>query len=236
MAFCFAAGIVTFYCLFNTLEHISTHTLIGLDEYLSSIIGLISLLLISVVITVLSFWAFSKVKNENISYLWKWAILVIVLSAISNGIVQFAKIIFDRTRYRAMVFEGYTDFRYYNPWYSLKENTFTSISAYAGDFFKSFPSGHTCAAASTFFLTLLPMFFPQTDNKKWKTIFWVFSIVYTTLVALSRIIAGAHFFTDVFVGGMITVVATLIASIIIKYKRKNNKEENKTIQKKRTAC
>ena len=230
----FAATVVSFYCLFNTLEQISNHTLLGIDKYISSTIGIISIVLLSVVITILTFFLFSKISEVNISYLWKWAVCVVILSAISNGIVQASKIVFDRTRYRAMIFEGYTDFQYYNPWYSLKDNTFDSISIYANDFFKSFPSGHTCAAASSFFLVLLPSFFPQTNNKKWKTIFWTFAIIYTILVGASRIIAGAHFFTDVFVGGMIVVVCTLIAKLIIE--KLNKKEDKKSIQTKRTAC
>lgn len=234
---CLISYIICFYCINKTCEYVATHTTFGLEEYLSSTLGLITILLVSLVVNILAFLLFSKISNENLQKLWKWALLVIILAALSNGIVQGAKRIFDRTRYRAMVYVGDTKFQYFDYWFVFNNNKFSSISAYAEDFFKSFPSGHTCAAASSFFLICLPLFLPQTNNKKWKSIFWIFAVIYTLLVALSRLIAGAHFFMDVFVGGGVTIVLTLIAYIYIKHKQKQ-KEQIETTQnkRKRTAC
>lgn len=229
---------ICFYCIHKTSEYVATHTTFGLDEYLSSTLGLITILLVSLTANILAFLLFSKISNENLQKLWKWALLVIVLAALSNGIVQGAKRIFDRTRYRAMFYIGDTEFQYFDYWFVFNNNKFSSISTYAEDFFKSFPSGHTCAAASSFFLICLPLFLPQTNNKKWKCIFWGFAGLYTMLVALSRIIAGAHFFMDVFVGASVTIVLTLISYFYIKYKQnKKTQLENTTMKRsKRTAC
>ncbi|MBR1985176.1 MAG: phosphatase PAP2 family protein [Clostridia bacterium] len=232
IAMCFASVVICFYCLYNSLEHLSTHTNNSLDTFLSSTFGLISLLLFSIMVVGCAFVLISKIKKENINYLWKWALLVIVLSALSNGIVQGAKLVFDRTRYRAMVFSGDTDFQYYDYWFVFNKNKFSSVSPYAEDFFKSFPSGHTCAAASSFFLILLPLFHPQTNNKKWKTIFWTFATSYTLLIALSRIVAGAHFFMDTFIGAFITIILTIIAYYLVKYfQNKQINKENLSIKR-----
>lgn len=238
VSMCIISVVICYYCLNNSLEHLSTHTNNSLDNFLSSALGIISLFLFSIAITACALFLFSKVKNENILLLWKWALLVIILSALSNGVVQGAKLVFDRTRYRAMVFSGDTNFQYYDYWFKFNSNKFSSVSPYAEDFFKSFPSGHTCAAASSFFLILLPLFLPQTNNKKWKTIFYLTAIIYTLLVALSRLIAGAHFFMDVFVGGFTTIILTIIAYHLVKYLQSKNKNKENTCMKrgKRYGC
>ena len=238
VSMCIISVVICYYCLNNSLEHLSTHTNNSLDNFLSSALGIISLFLFSIAITACALFLFSKVKNENILLLWKWALLVIILSALSNGVVQGAKLVFDRTRYRAMVFSGDIDFQYYDYWFKFNNNKFSSVSPYAEDFFKSFPSGHTCAAASSFFLILLPLFLPQTNNKKWKTIFYLTAIIYTLLVALSRLIAGAHFFMDVFVGGFTTIILTIIAYHLVKYLQTKNKNKENTCMKrgKRYGC
>ena len=228
---CVVSFVVCFYCLHKTLEYVATHTLFGLDKFIESTLGLIVIILASIIVTILAFLLFSKVSKENLKNLWKWALLVLILAAASNLIVQTAKHIFDRTRFRAMVFVGDTDFQYYDHWFKFNQNKFDSISVYAEDFFKSFPSGHTCAAASSFFLILLPLFLPQTNNKKWKSIFWSSASVYTFLVALSRIIAGAHYFMDVFVGGGVCVILTLIALFSVKAFQNKEKSLNTTKEK-----
>ena len=232
---CVVSFVVCFYCLHKTLEYVATHTLFGLDKFIESTLGLIVIILASIIVTILTFLLFSKVSKENLKNLWKWALLVLILAAASNLIVQTAKHIFDRTRFRAMVFVGDTDFQYYDHWFKFNQNKFDSISVYAEDFFKSFPSGHTCAAASSFFLILLPLFLPQTNNKKWKSIFWSSASVYTFLVALSRIVAGAHYFMDVFVGGGVCIILTLIAlfsvkAIQSKEKSLNSQKEKSTLE------
>lgn len=232
---CVVSFVVCFYCLHKTLEYVATHTLFGLDKFIESTLGLIVIILASIIVTILAFLLFTKVSNENLKNLWKWALLVLILAAASNLIVQTAKHIFDRTRFRAMVFVGDTDFQYYDHWFKFNQNKFDSISVYAEDFFKSFPSGHTCAAASSFFLILLPLFLPQTNNKKWKSILWSSASVYTFLVALSRIVAGAHYFMDVFVGGGVCIILTLIAlfsvkAIQSKEKSLNSQKEKSTLE------
>ena len=211
LAFCIIASyVICYYCIDKTLGYIAEHTSFGLDQFLESTLGLIIVLLFSIGVDLCVFILFNKLSLESLSSLWKWAVFVIIVSALSNGIVQASKHIFDRTRYRAMVYVGDTEFSFYTPWYQINTNKFNSISVFAEDFFKSFPSGHTCAAASTFVLVALPTFFEKTNTKKWKTALWTVAIVYTLLIALSRIIAGAHFFMDVFVGGLVTFVITIV--------------------------
>lgn len=151
----------------------------------------------------------SLISDDNLDRLYKWAIAVLVVSALSNGITQVSKYIFRRTRFRAMVYEGYMDYEYYTPWFVINTKKFASISNFASDYFKSFPSGHSCAAASTFLLLLLPAFCPKLNTKSFKISATILCTTYTACVMLSRIIAGAHFLTDTLIGSGITIACII---------------------------
>ena len=81
----------------------------------------------------------------------------------------------------------------------------------AEDTCKSFPSGHTYCAAITFALICLPDLF-ESFKKRWvKAICWTVPAAYTLTVAISRIVVGAHYLSDVLVGG--TLAFTLVIVI-----------------------
>ncbi len=218
---CFMSGIISFYGLHKTIDYMAIYTDFGLNLYLESFWGIVSIIGFSCVFVMLVFFVFGKFKKRTIASLMGFALAVIIVAALSNAIVQGSKLIFDRARYRAMVYEGHTDFEYYTYWFQINNNKFASVSIFASDFFKSFPSGHTCAAASSFLLILLPDFLSKFNTKKWKSFLYSFAIVYTLAVALSRIVAGAHFFTDVFIGGMVTVILVLTIKLFFVEKLKN---------------
>ena len=123
-----AGFIICFYCLDKTLSYISIHTNNSLENFLSSVIGKIALIGFSFIVLILTGFLFSKIKNENICNLWKWALLVIILAALSNGFVQGAKMVFDRTRYRAMVYAGDLTFENYNEWFIFNKNKFEFLN------------------------------------------------------------------------------------------------------------
>jgi len=207
---CVCSVVCAFYGLNKTLGYICDYTSFGLDDFVASTLGKVAILGFSTIISFVIFLLFGKIKNETIVSLSGFALAVLIVAALSNGIVQGSKLIFDRARYRSMVYEGYTNFEYYTNWFVINTNKFSSISAFSSEYFKSFPSGHTCAAASIFLLILLPDFLQKTNTKKWKVTFYSVAIIYTLAVSISRIVAGAHFFTDVFIGGMVTIALVII--------------------------
>ena len=227
LIFSILAGLViTMYCIGNTLNSIFEYTKTDIESIISTTIWLISLFAISCIILFLVSLLFNKMSVTNLNNLFTWAILVIIVCAVSNLSVQIIKHIFDRTRYRAMIYVNDTNFYYYSPWYEINAQKFTSVSGFAEDFFKSLPSGHTCAASSLFTITTLPLFINKLNNTKSKTILWLCASFYIFLVAFSRIVAGAHFFTDVFIAMVITLVCTIITTFIfskLKLIRNNSK-------------
>ncbi len=79
------------------------------------------------------------------------------------------------------------------------------------DAFKSFPSGHTCSAGTVYALIMIPDLFDLKNKKAAKWACWVVPIVYTALVAISRIVVGAHYMSDVLFGGTLAFVCIAIA-------------------------
>lgn len=229
--YCLQAGLcvvsyaVAVYSFGKTINYLALYTNFGLEGYVASALGKITILIVSAVISAGVFLIVNRFKPETIKNLLKWAILVIAVAVVSNGIVQVSKHIFDRTRFRAMAFVGDSDFSHFTYWFSINKNKFSSTSVYAEDFFKSFPSGHTCAAASVFLLAFLPYYLNNLNTNKNKIILWSVSVVFTLIVALSRIVAGAHFFMDTYIASLITVASVVILYFVIDFifKKFNNK-------------
>ena len=166
LGFCIVASfVVSFYCINKTLGYISEHTSFGLENFLESTLGLIIVVLFSLVVDICAFMLFNKLSAESLKQLLWWAILVLFVSALSNAFVQGTKHIFDRTRFRAMHFVGDTQYTYYTPWYQINTNKFNSISIFAEDFFKSFPSGTHVQQQAVLYLLLCLCLFKNLTTK-----------------------------------------------------------------------
>ena len=227
----FALGIlVGFYCFYKLSKYISIYSDFGLDEFREKTIGKLAIFAMSLIFTLLLFLCFKKVKKETLQQLSKWALWVLIISAISNGFVQGLKLFWGRTRFRAMNYMNDSEFSHFTNWFQINKDRFASVDevAFLSDFYKSFPSGHSCAGASSFLLVLLPCFIKKTNTPGWKITFITFASVYTFLVMLSRIVAGAHFFTDVFVGAFSTIICVFVAKwffIEKRFKKQNSNNE-----------
>lgn len=148
-------------------------------------------------------------------------LLVCILLAYFAGTTAL-KNIFHRPRFRLVVNEGYAPFHY---WYERCTNYSQIIERY--DFitkeeFKSFPSGHTNITGSLIALTMfLPMLRP-TLNKKVNYTLIGGAIFYTFFIGFTRMRLGAHYLTDISMGGLLSVVLTLIFNEIVADNKKIN--------------
>lgn len=106
-------------------------------------------------------------------------------------IIQAMKIIWGRPRFISLSDPSVS----FEPWFHISGLVFSD------DLYKSFPSGHTGAAAMIFWITLLP----YVDPKLKKGRLWGLAIVYTALIAVSRIMAGMHYISDVMAGCAVTL-------------------------------
>jgi membrane-associated phospholipid phosphatase len=172
----------------------------------------------AVIACIMCFFATLAVRNfkdETIKKLLPFAIAVLLMAAISNGFVNLIKIPVGRPRYRAMNTESAKligGFANYKRWYVFNGQPDKNyLQWYYGstDACKSFPSGHTCSAGMSYGLIML--IDALGIKAKWKKItLWVCPIVYTGIVAVSRIMVGAHFFSDVLIGGTVAFLTMLL--------------------------
>ena len=213
-----AGSVLAFWFFFHDMmNYISEHAHAD-DTYLADAMNLISVLcalMASAVVTA----AFYRIKDETLRKLMKFVVAFIIMAVLANVLIMIVKDPVGRMRYRAMNSElgqemgGFANFQ---NWYESRGGQPEALSAAfearygVTDAFKSFPSGHTCAAGMTYALIMLPDVL-GTKNKWLRALCWVFPVVFTGLVAVSRIVVGAHFFSDVLFGGTIAFLSMMFA-------------------------
>lgn len=145
---------------------------------------------------------------------------VIVITCIGYYLtVNLIKSPVGRMRFRGM--NLINDFSYYTPWYQISDAKYilTEMNNDLGDAFKSFPSGHTYSAGVSYVLIALPFVNRKYDTKGWRAFWYIVPIMYTGLVGFYRIVVGAHFMSDVLVGGTLAFLFASISTYFI-YTRK----------------
>lgn len=179
--------------------------------------------LIAMTIQALALLAARPLKPETLKKLLWWVIAGIAACIVANILIMLVKDPIGRMRYRSinsevgqlLVAEG----RYgYTRWYVRNGqpdediiNMFIAKYPGADDAFKSFPSGHTCAAGMSYALIMLPDVVDFKHKRAGKLVCWITPIAITMLVAISRIVVGAHYMSDVTFGGTIAFACMIIA-------------------------
>ena len=159
----------------------------------------------------LSLFAVNCFSDETLKKLPRFAVVVMGSILVAMLIVQIVKNPVGRMRYRAMNVIG--DFNGYTRWYvagGQPDKEWMRATFGTSDAFKSFPSGHTRAAAATFYLIALADVIGVKSRRR-RALLWCFAILFTGAVALSRIMVGAHFFSDVLVGGTIGFTVCMLS-------------------------
>lgn len=176
---------------------------LDIPSILSIIIGLTCSILTILLITKLA-------KNTDRQTIIKLASVFIIVIFANIIIVNIIKIPWGRARYRLV---AVNDQAYFMPWYQPGTTLKDTLVAQGvlKEEFKSFPSGHTANASCMLLISLLPALSSKLANKK--NILFITGFIWTLLVALSRIIMGAHYLTDTMVA---LAVGTLVFITITK--------------------
>lgn len=210
------AGVVlivgSYFLVANVMSNLSTDAVLYQPAYC---------IFFGAAISVLSVLATNKANKRVMRKLALFAVFLLIVAALSQGIVFVMKYVGGRLRFRNMV-----DGIGFTPWYDFqfgtsgREGLVAAGSFQPDDAFKSFPSGHTANSAILFTLVFLPNIFLK--MKKLKPFFFGFAAVWTVMVAFARMTVGAHFLSDVLVGGTVTVTVTAAAKWIIEaiYKKR----------------
>jgi len=160
------------------------------------------------------FFLFKNNQNKN---LWIVFCIIIVLLLIALlGVIPRLKDSIHRPRFRLLAaFDGNPDIYFHNWWQPCK-NYKELIETYSihKDNFKSYPSGHTAEAA---ILLVAFTFLPLAHKKfeKYQLPLFLGGCGLVLLVALARILAAAHFLSDVSWGATVVLVLTVIANEIV---------------------
>lgn len=125
----------------------------------------------------------------------------IAVMVLQLGIVNIAKVFWGRVRMRDLIAAGSYD--QFTSW--LHPNGINGN--------KSFPSGHTASAGMSYLMMLLP--YASDKWKEKKNLCFIVPFVYTSTVAFTRMVMGAHYLSDVTMGGIIAFTLVVIAVKVI---------------------
>ena len=176
---------------------------------------------------------FKDCKNENM-----WIVFCIVIGLLLIALLAIIPNIKDnmrRPRYRFLTTTN--EVKFHNWWEPFKEYK-DYIAAHPDephDNFKSYPSGHTAEASILF---VAATFFPMAHDKfkKYQMPFFYGACGLVVLVAFARILAAAHFLSDVSWGATIVLTLTIIANeVVMRIKPLQLKEEAQPVEEEEKA-
>ena len=170
------------------------------------------------------YFLFKNCKNENIWIVFVSVIALLLIALLA--VIPALKDTFHRPRYRLISTNENIAF---HSWWEPCKNYQELKETYgiAGDNFKSYPSGHTAEAS---ILLVAATLYPLADEKlkKVQLPFFIGVCVLVVLVAFARILAAAHYLSDVSFGAAITLTLLIIFNeVIMRIKPLQLKEEVK---------
>ncbi len=193
----------------------------GFYQKAPDIVGILTAAVCSLAAEVGGYFCFKDCKNEQawIPFLAVYVVLLLVLVAA----IPVLKDTMHRPRYRT-VCQGIVSF---HNWFERcgDYKDYMTNYGYGGDEFKSFPSGHTGEAS---ILIVVATFLPLADEKfkKYQLPLFIGACCFVVLVAFSRILAAAHYLSDVSMGATLTLTfATIANEVLIKFVKPKKIEE-----------
>lgn len=139
-------------------------------------------LILLLIVTVITQLWLNKKSDEEIKYLIEVAIIAILIVILSDTLNSLMKQYWGRVR----PYELNETQSNYTPWFKIN----------GPDGHLSFPSGHSESAA----LSVLFGIFVSRKNRPLQVKMFCAGIIYSFLMALSRVRVGAHFFSDTMAG------------------------------------
>ena len=159
-----------------------------------------------------------QINNRRLVCIVVLYALFTVLALVIGTVV--IKGIMHRPRYRSVIVGEYAEF--HNWWQrctNYKELIERWPTVLSSEEFKSFPSGHTSTAAITMMFVVILPFAYQREIKRY-TLYFYLALGFTLFVAFSRMLVGAHFLTDVAMGGLITTISAYGCFLFLRFKTK----------------
>ena len=158
------------------------------------------------------YFLFKNYKNQNL-----WIVFCVIIGLLLIGLVLILPTIKDTMRRPRYRFLAQSDLTLFHNWWEPCKNYKELMQTYGienSDHFKSFPSGHT-AEASIPLVIITFLGLTSEDFKKYQMPAFYCGCGLIVLVAFARILAAAHFLSDVSWGATITLALTFIANEVV---------------------
>ena len=161
----------------------------------------------------ISYFGYKLSLNLKGDKMWLLVLIMIIAMGIAIILGGLAiKEIFHRPRYRTVIKE-IEGIEFHNWWKPFKEYK-NYLNIVNKEEFKSFPSGHaTTSMIAMAGLAYLPIFIPKLKDKQ--VLLTYIAFIYSLFISYTRIMAGAHYLTDVSAGSIITLLFFIAANEII---------------------
>lgn len=140
-----------------------------------------------------------QLGEERMFQLYCIALTIVIYSIVILILINAVKICWGRIRPRDLI-----EYAQFTPFFDPQGVT--------GN--RSFPSGHTANASILYAIT---MFAPLVKNKLGKIALYVVPILWILMMALSRVIVGAHFASDVLYGAGLSILTFYIVKKLTLY-------------------
>ena len=204
-----AGGLIFWRYLAN---HLFDSELLFLNVYVI-VFGLVTAF-IAIVLT-------NSLDKELIKKLIIFALFYLAVAYALRLFVAITKETWLRLRFNYMNPETYEGF---TPWwkinFTVRGREHLAYEEFRTTAFRSFMSGHTTGAGACFAIIILPDLFDTL--KKYRKFFYIAPLMYTFAVALSRVVIGAHFLSDVIAATMSSyVIAILLRNLFLSKKVKS---------------
>ena len=187
------------------------HGALRVEGRLALVAGLVSLTLI----VVGNIAIFSATRGASPAELRRWAVMVLAVWVVQAIVLNLVvKPLWSRPRMRVIAVTPGLEFQ---PWWQIghPEKAVFIAAGVIKDGFKSFASGHTAHAAIGLMLAGLPARALDERPRRRRLVFWA-AVALTAAVALGRIIAGAHFLSDVTCGFALTFAAECLFARLVR--------------------
>lgn len=148
-------------------------------------------LIYAAILTLGALFVGNMMDRQLATRLVKWCLFAVCVLAVSFILIRLLKMCWGRVRYRDLVVMGNTDA--FTPWY---------LPQGWGSANNSFPSGHTTSACNIFVFVVL--FDYSKKYFRFRYLAYALGTLFVLLTALSRIVADAHYLSDVVVGGAVS--------------------------------
>lgn len=208
---CFACVCVNYYCFYQIFKYLSHHY--GFEQSLGGITDSIAYFLLGGLTAGAVFYLTKDYSAGFLNKVCPWAVAMLFVALFSQITVQSLKVFSGRMRYCAMNAEG--DFSGFTEWFVFMGKRVSSDQRFpAADVYKSFPSGHSAAAA----VSLGLLFFPFCSFGKNKAAFAATCVIcsaVTICTMIARIMSGAHFLSDALFGAYVTLFFAFIFTALI---------------------